>query len=36
MVDREKVLAVLKNRFPDASAGTIAAAANVIVGLEED
>ena len=36
MVDREKVLAVLKNRFPDASAGTIAAAANAIVDLDEE
>ena len=36
MVDREKVLAVLKNRFPGAATGAIAAAANALVGLDED
>ena len=36
MVDREKVLAVLKNRFPQASPDVIAAAANAIVGLEDE
>ena len=35
MVDREKALAVLKNRFPRAAGGTIAAAANALVGLDE-
>jgi hypothetical protein len=33
MVDREKVLAVLRKRFVDAPAEEIAAAANAIVGL---
>lgn len=33
MVDREKVLAVLRKRFPDAPVDEIAAAANAIVGL---
>lgn len=36
MVDREKVLAVLRKRFPDASAEQLAAAANAIVGLEDE
>ena len=36
MVDREKVLAVLRRRFPTASDRDIAAAANAIVGLEDE
>lgn len=36
MVDREKVLAVLSKRFPQASREETAAAANAIVGLEEE
>lgn len=36
MVDREKVLTVLRRRFPDASAAQLAAAANAIVGLDDD
>jgi hypothetical protein len=36
MVDRDKVLAVLAKRFPTAPAPEIAAAANAIVGLEQD
>jgi len=36
MVDREKVLTVLHKRFPDATSAQLAAAANAIVGLEEE
>lgn len=36
MVDREKVLAVLRRRFPGASESETAAAANAIVGLDEE
>ena len=36
MVDREKVLAVLTRRFPGAPPDQIAAAANAIVGLEDE
>ena len=36
MVDREKVLAVLRRRFPGAAAADIAAATKAIVGLEDD
>jgi hypothetical protein len=36
MVDREKVLAVLRRRFPGASDKDTAAAANAIVGLDEE
>lgn len=36
MVDREKVLAVLAKRFPGASPKDVAAAANAIVGLEDE
>lgn len=36
MVDREKVLTVLAKRFPDAAPVEVAAAANAIVGLEQD
>lgn len=33
MIDREKVLAVLVKRFPEARLADVAAAANAIVGL---
>ena len=36
MIDREKVLAVLHKRFPSATAGQFAAAANAIVGLDDE
>lgn len=36
MVDREKVLAVLAKRFPGARPDDVAAAANAIVGLEDE
>ena len=36
MIDREKVLAVLAKRFPHAAREETAAAANAIVGLEEE
>ena len=36
MVDREKVLAVLAKRFPGSTAEQVAAAANAIVGLDEE
>jgi hypothetical protein len=36
MVDREKILAVLRKRFPGASVTDIAAAANAIVGLGDE
>jgi hypothetical protein len=36
MIDREKVLAVLVKRFPFATREETAAAANAIVGLEEE
>lgn len=36
MIDREKVLAVLRRRFPGATPGELAAAANAIVGLEDE
>jgi hypothetical protein len=36
MIDREKVLAVLRKRFPAATPGQYAAAANAIVGLGDD
>lgn len=36
MVDREKVLAVLTRRFPGAGRDQLAAAANAIVGLEDE
>lgn len=36
MLDREKVVAVLKRRFPGSAIGQIAAAANAIVGLEDE
>jgi hypothetical protein len=36
MVDREKVLAVLRKRFPGAKPDQMAAAANAIVGLDDE
>jgi hypothetical protein len=36
MLDREKILAVLYKRFPGAAAEQVAAAANAIVGLEDE
>jgi hypothetical protein len=36
MVDREKVLTVLTRRFPGARPDQVAAAANAIVGLEDE
>ncbi len=36
MIDREKVLAVLRKRFPGSAPGQFAAAANAIVGLEDE
>jgi hypothetical protein len=36
MVDREKVAAVLKRRFPGADATQVAAATNAIVGLDDE
>ncbi len=36
MLDREKVLTVLRRRFPTAQAGELAAATNAIVGLEDE
>jgi hypothetical protein len=36
MVDREKIVAVLKKRFAGAGADQIAAAANAIVGLDDE
>jgi hypothetical protein len=36
MIDREKVLAVLRRRFPGALEMDTAAAANAIVGLEDE
>jgi hypothetical protein len=36
MVDREKVLTVLRRRFPDATIAQLASAANAIVGLDEE
>jgi len=36
MVDREKVLAVLRRRFPGAPVTQTAAAANAIVGLDDE
>jgi hypothetical protein len=36
MIDREKVVTVLRRRFPGASPEAIAAAANAIVGLPEE
>lgn len=36
MIDREKVLTVLRRRFPVATAEDMAAAANAIVGLPDE
>lgn len=36
MLDREKVVAVLKKRFPGAAVEQVAAAANAIVGLGDE
>ena len=36
MVDREKVIAVLQRRFPGSASGQVAAAANAIIGLEDE
>lgn len=36
MVDREKIIAVLRRRFPGAASDQVAAAANAIVGLEDE
>lgn len=36
VIDREKVLAVLLKRFPNADLRDVAAAANAIVGLEPE
>jgi hypothetical protein len=36
MIDREKVVAVLKRRFPAAAAEQVAAATNAIVGLDDE
>lgn len=36
VVDRERVLTVLRKRFPDAPDVQVAAAANAIVGLDAD
>jgi hypothetical protein len=36
MIDREKVLAVLAKRFPQAAPAEAAAAANAIVGLDDE
>jgi hypothetical protein len=36
MIDREKVVTVLRKRFPTASIEDIAAAANAIVGLADE
>ena len=36
MLDREKILAVLTKRFPGSTPGQFAAAANAIVGLEDE
>jgi hypothetical protein len=36
MLDREKIIAVLTRRFPTAGATQIAAAANAIVGLDDE
>lgn len=36
MIDREKVLVILQKRFPGTSADQVAAAANAIVGLDDD
>ena len=36
MLDREKIVAVLTRRFPAAAPAEVAAAANALVGLEDE
>jgi hypothetical protein len=36
MLDREKIVAVLRRRFPGAASDQVAAAANAIVGLDDE
>ena len=36
MLDREKILAVLHKRFPNATPADLAATANALVGLEDE
>lgn len=36
MLDREQIVAVLKKRFPGSAVEQVAAAANAIVGLEDE
>jgi hypothetical protein len=36
MLDREKVVAVLKRRFPGSALEQVAAAANAIVGMDDE
>jgi hypothetical protein len=36
MVDREKITAVLRRRFPGSASDQVAAAVNAIVGLEDE
>ncbi len=36
MVDREKIIVVLKRRFPGSASDQVAAAANAIVGLDDE
>jgi hypothetical protein len=36
MLDREKIVAVLKRRFPGSTPEQIATAANALVGLEDE
>ena len=36
MLDREKIVVVLKRRFPESTPTDIAAAANALVGLEDE
>jgi hypothetical protein len=36
MLDREKIVTVLKRRFPAAGVGQVAAAANAIMGLDDE
>lgn len=36
MIDREKVLSILRHRFPGAQPGQLAAAANALVGLSDE
>jgi hypothetical protein len=36
MLDREKVVALLRRRFPGSASEQVAAAANAIVGLEDE